>query len=164
MPPASFDHVSLNDWFVAILLGYVQRKDLGAVVSREFSVRLPKQRRRRLPDVLFVTKERLGIIKENHAEGAPDLIVEIVSPESESRDWRQKYLEYERAGVREYWVIDPMSRHVEVYFLSEGRYVELAEQDGKIISQVVPGFFVRTEWLWQKPRPHQLEVFRELGL
>ena len=159
-----FDHVNISDWLVAILRVFVSHRDLGTILSREFFVRFPRQKRRRLPDLLFVTKSREQIIKKQVAEGAPDLIIEVVSPDSESRDWREKYLEYERAGVREYWVIDPMSQRVEAYVLSDAGYVQIAEQNGKLISSVLPGFFVKPEWLWQTPLPGELKVLRELGV
>ena len=94
----------------------------------------------------------------------PDLVIEIVSPDSESRDWREKYEEYERAGVREYWIIDPMSQYIEVYVLIRGKYRQLKEQDGKLVSRVLPGFFLKIEWLWRDPLPVELDVLRELGV
>ncbi|MGQ9574940.1 MAG: Uma2 family endonuclease [Thermoguttaceae bacterium] len=53
------------------------------------------------------------MLRASDLHGAPVLAIEIVSPDSEARDWREKDLEYESGGVREYGVIDPMSRHVE---------------------------------------------------
>lgn len=164
MAPASFDHVNISDWLVAILRVFVAHRDLGTVLSREFFVRFPKQKRRRLPDLLFVSKARRQIIKKQVADGAPDLIIEVVSPDSESRDWRDKYLEYERAGVREYWVIDPMSKQVEAYVLTDAGYAQIAEQNGKLTSTVLSGFFLKVEWLWQTPLPSELKVLRELGV
>lgn len=162
--PASFDHVNISDWLVAILRLFVSHRDLGTILSREFFVRFPRQKRRRLPDLLFVSKARQEIIKKQVADGPPDLIIEMVFPDSESRDWRDKYLEYERAGVREYWVIDPMSKQVEAYALTGAGYAQIAEQNGKLISGVLPGFFLKLEWLWQTPLPGELKVLRELGV
>ena len=97
--------------------------------------------------------------------------MEIVSPENEARDWREKYFEYEAAGVREYWVIDPMSQHLEVYALWEPegghsgpkRYRRIKENEGVLESTVLSGFRVRTASFWP-PRPHVLDVARELGI
>jgi Uma2 family endonuclease len=64
--------------------------------------------------------------------------MEIVSLESLPRDWRDKYWEYETAGVQEYWVIDPLAPHAEAYALGEDkRYARIAEQDEAIHSTVV---------------------------
>jgi len=71
------------------------------VLSEPFQIRFPKLRRRRSPDIIFIAKQHLSNLRETYLEGPPDLIVEIVSWESQSRDRRDKYLEYQAAGVRE---------------------------------------------------------------
>ena len=70
------------------------------------------------PDLLFVSNARSGQLRKNHLEGPPDMLVEIVSPESVDRDWNEKPAEYEAAGVPEYWIVDPMTQRAEVYVLS----------------------------------------------
>ena len=164
MAPANFGHTDLNDWLTTIVRVFVRHHELGVCLSRDFLVRLAPQRRLRLPDILFVSKARRHLIQRTRLEGAPDLIIEVVSPDSESRDWREKYREYERAGVREYWVIDPMSQHAEVYVLVRGKYRQLVDQEGKLASRVLPGFYLKTDWLWQDPLPAELGVLRELGV
>jgi Uma2 family endonuclease len=128
-------------------------------------VRFASLRRRRVPDLLFVSTERMGILKATEVDGAPDLIIEIVSPDSPARDWREKYLEYEAVGVREYWVIDPMSKRVEGYALgADGRYSLIEEKDGVVHSTVMTGFFLKPVWLWQEPLPNPLDILRELSV
>jgi len=167
--PANRKHMSLGRWLVNLLSFFVEHHDLGEVCY-EFQVRLPKQRRRRTPDVLFVAKERAAMIQATHVDGPPDLIMEIVSPDSVARDWREKYHEYEAAGVREYWVIDPMAERVEAYLLgneadgAERRYRRIEDLDGTIRSAMLPGFFLRTAWLWPETRPKLVEALRALGL
>ena len=79
-------------------------------------------------------------------------------------DWREKYLEYEAAGVREYWVADPLSRRFEGYALgADGRYTLIEEKDGMVYSTVLTGFFLKPAWLWQEPLPNPLDILRELG-
>ena len=120
-------------------------------------------KRRRLPDVLFIANERLGNLREKHLEGAPNLIIEVVSEDSVDRDWRDKYLEYRDAGVEEYWVIDPLYERVEAYSLgSDKLYHPLEVRESKLASAVVPGFYLRPEWLWQKPLPEVRVVLNEL--
>lgn len=171
--PASNEHMDLSLWLGAVIRSFVERRQLGTV-RIEVQVRLARPRRRRNPDIWFVSKEREHFLKPNHLEGPPDLIAEIVSPESEARDWREKYLEYEAAGVREYWVIDPASQHAELYVLTaeppaegegagEKRYRRVLEKDGVLASVVLPGFFVRIAWLWQ-PHPQIPDALHELGL
>ncbi len=165
MAPANSDHIDLNDWLTSVMRSFVEHHDLGRIFSTELLVRFAKQRRRRMPDLLFVAKSRLEIIKTAHIEGAPDMIVEIVSPDSESRDWRIKYHEYERAGVREYWIIDPMSKGIEAYALDEHNAYRRIETAGDAIASVVlPGFFIRPSWLWAEKRIGIVAALRELGV
>jgi Uma2 family endonuclease len=167
MAPISFEHDQLQSWLRAILEIYARRKDLGRVLGPEFTSRLTLPGAavlRREPDVMFVMKSRLNLLQKNHLEGPPDLAIEIVSPESESRDWREKYLEYEGAGVREYWIVEPMSERVEAYTLKGGRYQIMPEQEGKIPSSVVPSLYVKPAWLWQEELPDVLVILKELGI
>lgn len=121
----------------------------------------------------WVNGEVVMMLKRAHIEGAPDLIVEIVSPDSESRDWRDNCLDYQAAGVREYWVIDPMSQHAEVYALPVGaevaataspEYRRLKEEQGLVVSSALPDFRFRLEWLWPATRPTVEAALQALGL
>lgn len=162
--PASTRH-SDAVWFIGYLLRtIVQQHDLGRVLGPELQVRL-RPGLRRVPDLLFVTKERADIIQPTLIEGAPDLIVEIVSPDSVERDWREKYLEYQAAGVGEYWVVDLEYQRMAVYRLDEqSRYQAVPAEEGVYRSRVLPGFWLRAEWLWQEPLPNELDVARQMGL
>lgn len=163
MSPENTEHIEVAQWLFRVTVDFVESRDLGQVISREFQVRLPRQRRRRGPDLLFVAKDRLNLLKGTYFDGAPDLIAEVVSPDSVSRDWREKYLEYERAGVREYWVADPLSSRVEAYALGKGKkFQAIAESEGRITSTVLPGFCLRPAWFWTRPRPRT--VLKELGV
>jgi len=76
-----------------------------------------------------------------------------------ARDWREKYLDYQAAGVREYWVIDPMARRVEAYAMdAQNQYERLEGQAGRIASRVLPGFYLEPEWLWREELLDPLEV------
>ncbi|MFI5380017.1 MAG: Uma2 family endonuclease [Tepidisphaerales bacterium] len=164
MAPASFEHDDLSGWLRAILRYHVEQHDLGVVLGPEILVRLAKVRQKRLPDVLFIAKDRLDIIHDNVIEGPPDLIVEIVSPESADRDWLRKYASYGQAGVREYWIIDPACEVVEAHSLSPTRgYRPLPEKLGAIHSRAIRGFFLKPEWLFASPRPKLFAILRELG-
>jgi len=165
MPPVSDDHDDFGRWLHTLVQGLVEIRDLGRIKGPEFMVRLPKQRRRRTPDLLFVSKARVEIILKNHVEGPPDLIIEVVSPESLTRDWREKYLEYERAGVREYWVIDRVAERFEVYRLgADGKYAVVPEVDGKVTSKVITGFYLRTKWVLGGKRPNVFAALKEFGV
>ena len=159
--PASGEHDELAWWLRTLLQHYVDERDLGVVRGPGFSVRLRRPSRRE-PDVVFVGKSRRDVVRPNHVEGPPDLVIEVVSPESQSRDRREKYLEYEAAGVTEYWIADPLSRTLEAYALADGRYEPIREAEGLIPSAVVPGWYVRSAWLWGTPRTRVLDALAEL--
>jgi Uma2 family endonuclease len=165
MSPMSDDHDEFAFWLRSVVHAFVQRHDLGRVKGPDFMVRLARRRRRRIPDLLFVSKGRQEIILRNHVEGPPDLIMELVSPDSVSRDWRDKYLDYQAAGVREYWVIDRLSSRVEVYSLGRGgKYKPIAEQNGKLHSVVLKGFHLRLDWLLGPKPPDTRAVLKALGV
>jgi len=73
-----------------------------------------------VPDLVFVRKNRAGIVTDRGIEGPPDLIVEILSPSTEARARGVKLERYRLYGVREYWIVDPDNRSVEVWRFDEG--------------------------------------------
>ena len=163
--PASYKHSDLVAFLTIVLHLFVDHFGLGKICGPEFQFRLAELRRRRAPDLFFVAKGRLDRIQTNHFEGAPDLVIEIASPDSMARDWREKYWEYRTAGVREYWIIDPMAQRVEAYRLTDdGEYAVIGLQKGRLASTVLPGFYLRPAWLWQDTLPNPLAVLKELGV
>lgn len=88
-----------------------------------------------------------------------------VPPESIGRDRGEKFYEYARGGVPEYWLIDPEARWAEFYRLTGEHYrPSLAGAEGEFRSDVLPGLRLRVEWLWQRPLPRVVDVLRELGV
>jgi len=164
MPGASFEHQNINSFLIAIMRFFVDRNDLGVIVVSPLAMKLETQRRGREPDILFVAKERIHLIKKNYLDGAADLAIEIVSPESVGRDRGEKFVEYEAAGIREYWLIDPERRQVEFYRLNaDGFYQLIDTPQGVFQSEVLPEFFLRVAWLWQEPLP-TISALKELKL
>jgi Uma2 family endonuclease len=161
--PASRKHQIVVGFLYEILQPYVQSHGLGQVLLPPFQMKLERGRE---PDLLFVTAEHLDRLQETYLDGPADLVVEIVSPESVGRDRGEKFYEYERGGVAEYWLIDPQTRRAEFYQLdSESRYqLVLPDGAGVYRSSVLPGFWLQVKWLWQEPLPHVLSVWRELNL
>jgi Uma2 family endonuclease len=164
MSPVSMEHDRIFHWLMHLLREFLALHDLGTVRGPEVQVRFAELRSRREPDIFFASHARRSQARENYFEGPPDMIVEIVSRESESRDWRDKYLEYEAAGVSEYWVIDPMSQHAELYVLSPAKkYERIAEREGWLVSSAIAGFRIKTIWLWPATQPKVADALRELG-
>ena len=163
MAPANLDHDDVVWWFRSLVTHFVQRRRLGTVHGPEVLVRLQRIRRKRLPDVAFVATGRSATLKAKEIDGPPDLIGEVVSTDSIERDWFEKFDDYERAGVREYWVIDRMSDRVECFKLgAHGTYRATRLRDGRLSSTVLRGFYVRREWLLNRTLPDVLMALREL--
>lgn len=164
MSPASDRHQDIVDFFTALLRIFVETYQLGWVRSAPFQMKLPFSNGRE-PDILFVAQERMDRLMLNYLDGPADLAVEVVSPESVARDRGEKFSEYEQAGVAEYWLLDPLRKQAEVYLLAEGSYQLLrADEDGRIHSTALPGFWLREEWIWETPLPPVLDTLRELGI
>jgi len=75
------------------------------------------------PDILYITEDRRSEIIKERIEGAPDLIIEILSPSNAYYDLRQKKDIYEKHGVKEYIIVDPIQQNAEVHALENGAYV-----------------------------------------
>ena len=85
------------------------------------------------PDILFIANENLYKLKEQGFFGAPDLVVEILSPATRRFDKGEKKAEYERSGVKEYWIIDPADNSTEGFILQEGKFVSIPGNPREII-------------------------------
>ncbi len=98
------------------------------------------------PDLLFVSKARTGIVTEENLQGAPDLVVEILSESTRRRDERLKHDLYERFGVQEYWLVDSERRTIRVFRRQGDRFhraAELAAAAGdSLASPLFPGLTI----------------------
>lgn len=75
------------------------------------------------PDILFISNERANIIGEKNIQGAPDLVVEILSENSAYNDLIRKKKLYARFGVKEYWIVDPELKTLDIYTLKSNEFV-----------------------------------------
>jgi Uma2 family endonuclease len=164
MSPVSTEHDDLQSWLISILRPFVESNDLGRVGGSELAVRLERPRARRLTDIFFVSRERVAAFEKNVFAGSPDVVFEIVSPDSTTRDYRDKLQAYESSGVKEYWIIDPLSHRAEANELAKGRYKAIPGKERAIHSKVIKGFWLRPSWFWQQPLPKVLEILKQLGV
>lgn len=166
MSPVSGDHQTLGGFLIQVIGFFVSFHQLGQLFYEPFQMRTAADLPGRSPDILFVATKHLDRLKPNYLEGAADLVVEIISPESRTRDRGEKFFEYEQGGVSEYWLLDPIRRQPEFYQLDANGVFQavLPDAEGKYHSTVLPGLYLRVEWLWQRPLPPLHDVFRELKL
>ena len=94
------------------------------------------------PDIVFISTERAHIITEQNIRGAPDLVIEILSPSTASRDRNFKRALYERHGVKEYWMVDPDAKNVTVLLLGESGFelVGIYGEGQTLASPTLSGF------------------------
>ncbi|MXZ39967.1 MAG: Uma2 family endonuclease [Holophagales bacterium] len=107
------------------------------------------------PDVLYISRERRGIVRD-WVEGPPDLVVEILSQSTASRDQVHKLNLYAETGVREYWIVDPSGRHVTFLVLTEKAFAVHTPKAGKWRSPTLAEIELDIDDLWA-------EIEREFG-
>lgn len=164
-PPMDW-HQDLGDFLTTLMRFFAEKHRLGKVLSAPFQVKTGPDLPGREPDVLFVATHHLDRFKGSHLQGPADLLVEIISADSRSRDRVDKFSEYEQGGVGEYWLVDYLRRQAEFYVRGEdGIFHSVAVgEDGIYRSAVLTGFWLRVEWLWQSPLPTLASALQELGL
>jgi Uma2 family endonuclease len=162
--PASLRHQDIAGFLMAIFRMYSEINQLGVVYPAPFQMKLEHSGRE--PDILFIANDHLDRLKQTYLDGAADLVVEIISLDSTERDRGTKFLEYETAGIPEYWLLDPLRQWAEFYVLgAEKCYnVAFAGRQGVYHSTTITGLWLRVEWLWQTRLPLVLDVIREIGL
>lgn len=137
MPPSpSFEHQDVSGSLFVKLYGFVQQHQLGKVLAAPLDVYLGRENVFQ-PDLLFISNERLNIVQKGKVRGAPDLIIEILSPGTEGVDRNEKRAVYERFGVKEYWIINPETKATEGYRLVADGYVSLPSAAGSIPSPLL---------------------------
>ena len=139
--------VPRHQWIVlniaSELRAYFRREGGGRVFSAPIDVVLSEDVLLQ-PDVIVIRTERISIIDEKNIQGAPNLVVEVLSVGTRRRDEILKRKLYERAGVDEYWIVDPVIDVVKIYRRSGASFVRAAEisteSGGEITSPLLPGF------------------------
>jgi len=148
----SYEHQFTAGEIFGELRNFVKAKSLGVVIAAPFEVHLPGIAKPVQPDIVFIAAARQPTSDTQIFEGAPDLVVEVISPSSLRVDRYVKLSAYERARVREYWLVDPKTHSVEVYSLpAEGsEYILLGQFTAgeKIKSAVLAGFELAVDTLF----------------
>jgi len=150
MPPHPTEtHQRILDALYAAMRSFVHEHDLGTIRFAPLPVRLWPGKIRE-PDILFVSRAHADRIGEQ-CYGPPDLVVEVLSPGTRHTDRGRKMLEYARAGVSEYWLVDPDAGTIEVYTLDEGVYAPLGRFGAgqKAHSHVLSGFEVSVDKVFE---------------
>lgn len=134
MSPSPKDrHQEVLEELTFQLTTYIRKKKFGKVRFAPYDVYLDGKNAFQ-PDLVFISTENLYKIQENGLHGAPDLVIEVLSPSTGKQDKGKKKNVYERCGVREYWLVDPVNKSVSGYGLRDGKFVEIGTAAGVIDS------------------------------
>ena len=145
-------HCNLTAYLRLLLTAYFELKAIGRVIGQPFVLRLEAfPNRRREPDLFVVLNSNPHELKNTYMDGPADIVIEVVSEESVKRDHGEKFIEYEKGGVPEYWIVDPIHEESRFYRLHEdGRYRRQAEDsDGYYQTPALPGLKLNVPTLWQ---------------
>ena len=130
---------------------FIDKQQLGYVLTAPFEVHLTDKTRPVQPDILFIKTEKWPKPGAKYFQGAPDLIVEVMSPSSQRRDRVVKFTAYEQAGVLEYWIVNPKTKSVELFTLPGPEYVLVGEFIGEEIieSKLLPELQIKANSLFR---------------
>jgi Uma2 family endonuclease len=103
------------------------------------------------PDIFFLSVSHIRRLTQLYVDGAPDLVVEVLSPSNRAVDLIKKAALYLNYAVPEYWVVDPESETITVNVLVDGQYIARDNTDGQATSLVLQGFSVNPETIFSEP-------------
>jgi len=139
-PAPTYNHQKVLQKIFFDIQNHLNNYEIGEILIAPFDVHLDDENIFQ-PDLIFIRNENLSNIQENGYHGAPDLVLEVLSPGTARYDRRKKKTAYERHGVSEYWLVDPDTREAEGFFLKEGRYGDPVRSNGRIESEILGNIF-----------------------
>jgi Uma2 family endonuclease len=153
-------HDQLTAFLRMLFAAYLELSAGGRVLQDPMLMKLPAVPSSRAPDLQVLLPESLDKLQHNQVIGPADLVVEVVSRGSWRIDTVEKFLEYERGGVPEYWLIDPRRDHVSFFTRSvEGEYQEISpDTNGIYQSTILPKLRLNTPLLWREKLPRVTET------
>ncbi len=155
MSPVSEDHDALTGYFYMLLQAYFAYRPIGQTRHEPFVMRLDAINRSREPDLQVILDSNPGQLTRTAMIGPADICIEVVSDESVSRDYGDKLVEYEKASVQEYWMVDPRRRTAHFHRRSAEGIYQLIPPDeaGNYETPLLPGLKLHAPTLWREPLP-----------
>ena len=144
--PTTFHQIILGNLNEKIR-AFVKEKGAGLVLFAPIDIYLDDENVFQ-PDIVFISKQRRDIIKDDGIHGAPDMVIEILSPSTAYYDIKKKYKIYEKFRVKEYWIVDPEMKGVELFSLTEQSKFLLSaglSEQGTVKSGILNGFEITLE-------------------
>lgn len=160
MSPVTVRHNILLKYLLILLDAYFSLQPIGRTQYQPFVMRLDAAKAYREPDIQVILHANPGQFTSTAMIGPADIVIEIVLPESVERDYGKKFLEYEKSGVREYWLIDPLREEARFHRLGEqGVYKSFPiAADGNCESPLLPGLKIHVPTLWQQELPNLFQT------
>ncbi|MBC7870364.1 MAG: Uma2 family endonuclease [Chitinophagaceae bacterium] len=154
MSPISLRHEQLVDYLRQLLNAYFSLKPIGRVLGDPFQQRIDSINSRRQPDLQVILKTNPGQLTATAMIGPADICIEVVSPGTAGKDYGEKFEEYEKGGVKEYWILDTERDEYRFYRLNaEGKYKSSSIDDGYYITSLLPQFKLHVPTLMDKEMP-----------
>lgn len=158
MSPVHDRHDLITQFLIMLFNAYFELRPVGKVRLAPFVMRLPDVPTRREPDIQLILNSNPHTLTPTFMDGPADLVVEIVLPESETRDYAEKFHQYEVGGVPEYWIIDPIKTQARFYFRNNDGAYELQTTDDVYESSALPGLKLPVSIFWQQPLPGPIAI------
>lgn len=153
----SLEHGAIGIRLGRYLDACVEENSLGLVCNSQTTFRFIGDKPTRLPDLSFVSRDRLPQRIDQNADFSPDLIVEVLSRGDDVSEIDKKILQYQRSGVRLIWVIHPVIQAIDVYRLQDGLKLQRLLIDDELDGEdVVPGFRLKISRLFDFPNLPQV--------
>jgi Uma2 family endonuclease len=162
MAPVSLKHVVLTDYIRQVLKAYFSLNPIGTVVGEPFVMHVAATDSYREPDLQVILNSNPGELTDTAMIGPADICIEVVSPTSVTRDYGKKFEEYEKGGVREYWIIDPLREDCRFYRLDKnGIYRPFyPDDDGHYQTPNLPKLMLHVPMFWQEELPDFFAIGR----
>ena len=161
-PMVQLEHEKLNLWLLHVLDLYVQETEAGTVLGTRSPVQI-SEFGGRMPDLFFVRREREHLLTSKATRGAPDLTIEIVSPNDRRADLNATEADYRGIGVGEIVYIDLPRRRVRVLRRAEAAYAEETLTAGQPLQlHTLENMTLQWDWLFFEPRPKVMDTVLSL--
>lgn len=164
MSPVHERHDIIGRYLAMLFEAYFDARPIGVIRQAPFVMKVPAIDLSREPDIQVILNTNLGKLAPTYMEGPADICIEIVSQESIQRDHGDKLKEYEKGGVDEYWIMDPIHQECRFFRLNAaGIYIAYKEDTaGNYSTPKLPGLLLHTATLWQSKLPGFSAIYQAI--
>lgn len=168
MSPVHDRHDKITRYLAYLLGAYLEQRQIAELRQEPFVMRYvfdedgEIKRRDREPDMQIILNANLENLMPTFMDGAADIVIEVVSPESQQRDYAEKLYEYEKVSVREYWIIDPLRKEARFYRLNEKQAFTLQDFENDYQTDLLPKLRIDVAIFWQDPLPGPAAVVKSI--